>query len=147
MKWWCKYFRFLSLLAYFLLIWPFYKRSSSDSISKLVCPCFFDASIIFMNFSIWANLWGHRFSQNANRKLQWFLPYHTNKDRSNFLVVFLVSLGRFFGYDPCLFGREEILVIFGLHFGRNDDLINWFWILLTFSSNDLKLSLKLLAII
>ena len=29
-------------------------------------------------------------------------------------------------YDPCLFGREEILVIFGLHFGRNDDLINSF---------------------
>ena len=29
-------------------------------------------------------------------------------------------------YDPCLFGRAEILVIFGLHFGRNDDLINSF---------------------
>ena len=25
-------------------------------------------------------------------------------------------------------GREEILVIFGWHFGRNDDLINSFWI-------------------
>ena len=24
---------------------------------------------------------------------------------------FLVSLGSFFGYDPCLFGRAEILVI------------------------------------
>ena len=31
-------------------------------------------------------------------------------------------------YDPCLFGRAEILVIFGLHFGRNNDLINSFWI-------------------
>ena len=31
-------------------------------------------------------------------------------------------------YDPCLFGRAEILVIFGLHFGRNDDIINSFWI-------------------
>ena len=30
--------------------------------------------------------------------------------------------------DPCLFGRAEILVIFGLHFVRNDDLINSFWI-------------------
>ena len=32
----------------------------------------------------------------------------------------------FFGYDPYLFGRAEIVVIFGLHFGRNDDLINSF---------------------
>ena len=31
-------------------------------------------------------------------------------------------------YDPCLYDRAEILVIFGLHFGRNDDLINSFWI-------------------
>ena len=29
-------------------------------------------------------------------------------------------------YNPCLYGRAEILVIFGLHFGRNDDLINSF---------------------
>ena len=28
------------------------------------------------------NLLGHRFSQNANQKLQGFLPYQTNKDRS-----------------------------------------------------------------
>ena len=28
------------------------------------------------------NLWGHDFSQNANRKLQGFLPYQTNKDHS-----------------------------------------------------------------
>ena len=27
-------------------------------------------------------------------------------------------------YDPCLYGRAEILVIFGLHFGRNEDLLN-----------------------
>ena len=37
---------------------------------------------------------------------------------------FLVSIGSFFGYDPCLFCRAEILVILGLYFGRNDDLIN-----------------------
>ena len=30
-------------------------------------------------------------------------------------------------------GRAEILVIFDWHFGRNDDLINSFWIYLTFS--------------
>ena len=41
---------------------------------------------------------------------------------------FLVSVASFFGYDPWLFGRAEILVILGLHFGRNDDLINSFWI-------------------
>ena len=39
---------------------------------------------------------------------------------------FLVSVGSFFGYNPCLFGRAEIRVILGLHFGRNDDLINSF---------------------
>ena len=31
-------------------------------------------------------------------------------------------------YDPCLYNRAEILVMFGLYFGRNDDLINSFWI-------------------
>ena len=41
---------------------------------------------------------------------------------------FLVSVGSFFGYDPCLFCRAEILVIFGFHFGRNHDLIDSFWI-------------------
>ena len=68
------------------------------------------------------SLWGHRFSQNANQKLEGFLPYKTNKDRSTFFGDFLVSVkvGSCLGYDPCLFGRAEILVIFGLHFGRND---------------------------
>ena len=37
-----------------------------------------------------------------------------------------------FGYDPFLFGWAEILVIFGLNFGRNDNLINSFWNELTF---------------
>ena len=74
------------------------------------------------------NLWGHRYSQNANQKLQGFLPYQTNKDRSTFFDDFLVNAGSFFGYDPCLFGKAEILVILGLYFGRNDDLIDSFWI-------------------
>ena len=60
-------------------------------------------------------------------KLQGFLPYQTNKDRS-FFGDLLVIEGSFFGYDPCLFGRAEILIIFDLHFGRNDDLMNSFWI-------------------
>ena len=38
---------------------------------------------------------------------------------STFFGDFLVSVGSFFGYDPCLFGRAEILVTLGLHFGRN----------------------------
>ena len=46
---------------------------------------------------------------------------------------FLVSVGCFFGHDPCLFGMAEIHVILGLNFERNDDLINSFWIYLTFS--------------
>ena len=37
-------------------------------------------------------------------------------------------------YDPCLYGRADILAIFGLHFWRNNDLINSFWIWLTFNS-------------
>ena len=36
-------------------------------------------------------------------------------------------------YDPCLFARAEVWKSFGWHFGRNDDLINSFWIQLTFS--------------
>ena len=39
---------------------------------------------------------------------------------------FLVSVGSFFGDNPCLFGSAVILVIFGLDFGRKDDLINSF---------------------
>jgi hypothetical protein len=75
----------------------------------------------------WAvKFWGHRFSQKANQKLQGFLPYQTNKDCSTFFGDFLVIVDSFFGYDPCLFGRAEILVIFAWHFGRNDDLINSF---------------------
>ena len=76
------------------------------------------------------NLWGHHFSQNANQKFQGFLPYQTIKDRSTFFG----DCRQFYWLTmaPCLFGRAEILVIFGWHFGRNDDLINLFWIQLTF---------------
>ena len=53
--------------------------------------------------------------------IQGFLPYQTR-----IVTLFLVSLGSFFGYDPCLFGRAEIFVIFGLYFGKNDEFINSF---------------------
>ena len=43
-----------------------------------------------------------------------------------FFGDFLVSVGSVFGYDPCLFGRTEILVILGLYFRRNNDLMNSF---------------------
>jgi hypothetical protein len=36
------------------------------------------------------------FLQNANQKLQGFLPYHTNKYRSTFFGDFFWSVGRFF---------------------------------------------------
>ena len=55
------------------------------------------------------NLWGHRFSQNANQKISRFLSY------------------------PLISFQNRNLEIFGWHFGRNDDLINSFWIELTFS--------------
>ena len=45
-----------------------------------------------------------------------------------FFGDFLVIVGSFFGYAPCLFGKAEIFVIIGWHFGRNDDLINSFGI-------------------
>ena len=47
----------------------------------------------------------------------------TSEYHSTFFDDFLVSVGSFFGYNPCLFG---MLVILGLHFGRNDDPINSF---------------------
>ena len=34
------------------------------------------------------------------------------KDHSTFFGDILVSVGSFFAYDPCLFGRAEILVLF-----------------------------------
>ena len=58
------------------------------------------------------------------------LPY---KQGSFFWWFFGECRQFFFGYDPCLFGRAEILVILGLNFGRNDDLMNSFWIWLTFT--------------
>ena len=73
----------------------------------------------------WMNLWGHRFSQNANQKLQGFLPYQTNKDCC---PKKLPKLTKKMGYGPCLFGTAEILVIFGLHFERSDYLLNSSWI-------------------
>ena len=52
-----------------------------------------------------------------------FCPTIQTRIVALFFGDFLVSVGSFFGYDPCLLGRAEI---FGLHFGRNDDLINSF---------------------
>ena len=69
-------------------------------------------------------------------KISRFLPNQLPRIVAIFFGDFFVSVGSFFGYDPCLFGRAEILVIFGLHFGRNDDLINSFWIQMTFSHDD-----------
>ena len=57
-----------------------------------------------------------------------FCPTKQTMILTLFLGEILVSLGVFFGYNSCLFGGAEILVIFGLHFGKNDDLINSFWI-------------------
>ena len=54
-----------------------------------------------------------------------FFPTIQTRFVALFLGDFLGSVGSFFGYDSCLFGRAEILVILGLmEKGRNDDLIN-----------------------
>ena len=55
-----------------------------------------------------------------------FCPTKQTRIIAPFFGNFLVSVGSLFDYDPCLFGRAEILVILGLHFGNNDDLINLF---------------------
>ena len=74
------------------------------------------------------NLWGHRFSQIQTKNYKNFCPTKQTRIIALIFGDFLVIVGSFFGYYPCLFGRAEILVILGLHFGRNDDLINSFWI-------------------
>ena len=61
-----------------------------------------------------------------------FFPTKQTRIVALFFGDFLVSLGSCFGYDPTLFGRAEIWKIFGWHFWRNDDLINSFWIKVTF---------------
>ena len=38
--------------------------------------------LIYRSVKFKMNLWGHRFSQNANLESQGFLPYQTNKDHS-----------------------------------------------------------------
>ena len=55
-----------------------------------------------------------------------FCPIMQTRIMALFFGDFLVSVGSFLGYDPCLFGRVEIIVILGLHFGRNDDFISPF---------------------
>ena len=68
--------------------------------------------------------WSHGLSQNANLKLQGFLPYQRNKDRCQKSCLNSPRNHQKKCYDPCLYGGAEIFVIFGLHFGRNDDLIS-----------------------
>jgi hypothetical protein len=59
------------------------------------------------------DLWSHCFSQIANLKLQGFLPYETNKDRSpKKLPTFTKKSPKKKGYDPCVYGRAEVLVMF-----------------------------------
>ena len=53
------------------------------------------------------------------------MPYQTNKDRSQKNCLHSPKNHKKNCYDPCLFGRAENLVIFGLHFERNDDIINF----------------------
>ena len=61
--------------------------------------------------------------QTKNHKT--FCPTKQTRIVALFFGDFLVSAGSFFGYDSSLFGRAEILVILGLYFGRNDDLIKF----------------------
>ena len=60
------------------------------------------------------SLWSHCFSQNMNRKLQGFLP---------------CTVPHY---------SAEILTLFGSYFGRNDDFIDSFWNLLTFTGREVR---------
>ena len=72
------------------------------------------------------------------------IPY--NQRSKYFFWWFFGQCRQFFGYNPCLFGRAEILVLFGLHFGRKDDLINSFWIFIL-NSTDFTLFLCFVQIL
>ena len=62
------------------------------------------------------HLWGHRFSQNANQKLQGFLPYQTNKDRSTFFLVIFWWLYAVFLATilVCLLGQKSLKCLVGI---------------------------------
>ena len=64
-------------------------------------------------------------SKCETKNYKYFCPIIQTRIVALFCDVF-ASVGSFFGYDPCSFGSAEILVIFGLYFERNDDLINSF---------------------
>ena len=121
------------------------KKQTNEQISKQDVQAFLLEKKILKiqnrSFKIgWCIRWAKLFEHiKCQLDLKWIyevivspkMPYHTNKDLSNFFCDFLVSVGSFFWLR--LFGRAEILVILGLHFGRNDDLISSFWIIyLTF---------------
>ena len=89
------------------------------------------------------NSWGHHFFQNSNQKLQGILPYPLKYVLSTFLwrkkCSTIQSCISFFRSDflqnpyfSKLPGQNQISVIFDWNFGRHDDLINSFWIYLTF---------------
>ena len=82
------------------------------------------------------NLWGHRFkvvsSKMQTKNYKDFWPTIQTRIVALFWWFFGQCRQFFLVYNPCLFGRAEILVILGLYFGKNDDLINSFWMQLTF---------------
>ena len=116
-----------------ILDWFFCINALSILISCVVSSLFmeYESSDLSTSKGQWNSEWIYEvicLSQNANLKLQGFLSYQTNKDCSQKMTYSHQKITRKKCYDPCLYGSAEILVIFGLHFGRNDDLINSFWI-------------------
>jgi hypothetical protein len=51
--------------------------------------------------------------QKPNKNYKDFCPTKQTSIVALFLCDFLVIVGNFFGYDPCLFGRAEIFGILG----------------------------------
>ena len=58
------------------------------------------------------------FLQKCKPKITRISALLPNKHKFNLIGDFLVRVGSFFGYDPCLLGRAEILVILGCILGE-----------------------------
>ena len=70
-------------------------------------------------------------------KIQFILKFSKFQDefmKSSFLPKYEPNIVRIYAlYCATLHYREEFLTIFGSYFGRNDDVINPFWNLMTFN--------------
>ena len=92
------FFLRFSLFSFFFFIF-FLLKCKKIRIKRKFAECLrtwtsFELSQRSVKFRM--NIWGHRFSQNANQTISRFLTYQTNKDHSTFLGWFLGDCGQYF---------------------------------------------------